>query len=179
MHSNSGGVVVKEIIIFFSSPPSPAHPFYGLYLCWHSSSPSHFPSDLIPLSFPPRELMTRLKHEPNQGQALIRWQNASPLLDPNVDWRPPHRVEFKNEPALNGFVAAVIGRNTFSRALCLSLRLMNHKCQLWLRSKMLMIDPFLLSVMDPHTQPPSFFFFGSSWHAWVPEIQFISVMAPL
>lgn len=36
---------------------------------------------------------------------------------------------------------------------------MNHKCQLWLRSKMLMIDPFLLFVMDSHTRPPPLFFF--------------------
>lgn len=79
----------RDYYFFFSSSPSPAHPFYGLYLCWHSSSPSHFPSDLIPLSFPPRELMTRLRHEPNQGQALIRRQNASPSLDPSVDWHPP------------------------------------------------------------------------------------------
>lgn len=66
MHSNSGGMVVKEIIFFY-----PTHPLYGFLSLLALILPVSFPPDLNSSKFPLRELMTRLKHEPNQGQALI------------------------------------------------------------------------------------------------------------
>lgn len=75
----------RRLLFFY-----PTHPFYAFYLCWHSSSPAHFPPTYIPL----RELMTRLKHEPNQG--YDRLTNASRLLDQRSDWHL--RVSFEQGP---------------------------------------------------------------------------------
>lgn len=93
MHSNSGGVAGERDPTPPPTPPpaptpphsnplilSPVFIFVALIL------PVSFPSPLNSSKFPPKELMTRLKHEPNQGQALMHRQTRRRLsLDPTVD----------------------------------------------------------------------------------------------
>lgn len=75
---DSGGVVVEEIIFFY-----PTHPFSFFLSPLALILPIWFALDLNSSKFSLRELMTQLKHEPNQGLPLV-----PPLPSPQPSTRP-------------------------------------------------------------------------------------------
>lgn len=169
MHFRSGGVVVKGIFFlsfFFTSHSS----FLRILSLLALIPPISFPANLYSTKGPAKELMTWLKRAPNQGQALI-----GILTDPLCLIRILIDT-ISHILLLKWAHIKWICRPSFAGTDCCSLsqNIMNHKCQLWLWSKLLWWVLFcLLSINGTDSQC------GSSWHTRALVIQFNRVTSPL